>query len=221
MDPDPTPPADAEAALIAACLEQIAVQGWARLSIPAAARAAGIPLDVARRTLPDRCALLFRFNTLADAFALAGAPAEGPERDRLFDLLMRRIDFLQAHRSGVIALLRAAPFDPPAALLLAGTSLRSMAWLLEAAGIGAAGPTGALRAAGLLAVWSWTLRAWQRDTSSDMAPTMAALDTALAQAERAAGWLAPRPLPDPAPQAPAPTEDAAFTPQEQDLPDAK
>ncbi|MCC6716545.1 MAG: TetR family transcriptional regulator [Acetobacteraceae bacterium] len=184
---------DIDAALVAACFEQVAARGWLRLSIAEAARAAGIALVVARRRMPDRCALLLRFGALADARALQGAAPEGPARDRLFDLVMRRIDFLQAHRAGVVALLRAVPFDPPAALLLTAASLRSMAWLLEGAGIAAAGPQGGLRAAGMLAVWGWTVRAWQRDTSEDLAATMAALDAALTRAERAAGWLAPRP----------------------------
>lgn len=194
---DAPPDRDIDAALVAACFEQIAGHGWSRLSIAAAARAAGIPLDVARRRLPDRCALLLRFGALADAFTLQDTPAEGPARDRLFDLLMRRIDFLQTHRAGVIALTRAVLFDPPAALLLATASLRSMGWLLEAAGIAAAGPKGSLRAAGLLAVWGWTVRAWERDDSADMSATMAALDTALGRAERASGWLEPRAAAEP------------------------
>ena len=197
---DASPDRDTDAALVAACFEQIAANGWARLSIAQAARAAGIPLDLARRRLPGRCAVLLRFGALADAHALKDAPAEGPPRDRLFDLVMRRIDFLQTHRAGVIALMRAVPFDPPAALLLASASLRSMCWLLEGAGIGAAGPKGGLRAAGLLAVWGWTIRAWERDDSQDMAATMAALDSALGRAERAAGWLEPRPAAEPPPQ---------------------
>jgi len=202
---------DTDAALVAACFEEIAAHGWARLSIPAAARAAGLPLDVARRRIPDRCALLLRFGAIADASALKDAPAEGPVRDRLFDLVMRRIDVLQAHRAGVIALLRALPFDPPAAALLAGASLRSMAWLLEASGCGATGPRGGLRAAGLLAVWGYTVQAWQRDDSPDLSGTMAALDRALTRAEQAAGWLSPRRAAAPEPDA---TPDVPFTEQE-------
>lgn len=199
---------DIDAALVAACFEEIGARGWARLSIPAAARAAGLPLDAARRRIPDRCALLLRFGALADSFALRDAPAEGPVRDRLFDIVMRRIDFLQAHRAGVIALLRAVPFDPFAAALLAGASLRSMAWLLEAAGCGGTGPRGGLRAAGLLAVWGATVHAWQRDDSPDLSATMAALDRALTRAGQAEGWLSAR-----RPAAAAP-QDVPFTEQE-------
>jgi hypothetical protein len=197
-------------AVIAAAFGQIAATGWRRLDLAAAAREAGLDLARTRARFPGRCALLARFSRLADQSALATAPAEGAVRDRLFDLLMRRIDMLQAHRAGVIALMRALPADPPAALLLGAASLRGMAWMLRAAGASAAPPLGPLRAKALLAVWLWTLRAWQRDTSEDLSATMAALDHALSRAERAETWLHRRlqagPPPAPIAEAPEPIQ---------------
>ncbi len=122
-------------ALIAAAFQLAAEQGWRRVSVVAAARAAGLPLARARERFPGRSAILLRFGRLADQAALAEAPSEGPVRDRLFDLLMRRIDALQTHRAGVLALLRALPAEPPTALLLALATRRSMRWMLAAAGI--------------------------------------------------------------------------------------
>ncbi len=104
-------------------------------------------------------------------------------------MLMRRIDVLQAHRDGLLALLRVLPTDPPLAILLALATRRSMRWLLEAAGVSARGLRGELRVRGLVAVWLWTLRAWRTDESADLSATMAALDHALRRAEQAAGWL--------------------------------
>jgi ubiquinone biosynthesis protein COQ9 len=179
-------------ALISAAFGQIAERGWHRFDIAAAARAGGLRLDRARVRFPCRAAFLLRFGRIADAAALASAGEEGPVRDRLFDMLMRRIDVFQAHRAGVLALLRALPADPPTALMLAATSESSMGWLLAAAGVGSRGPLGRLRRKGLLAVWLWTLRAWRRDDSEDLAATMAALDHALSRAEQAAAWLSRR-----------------------------
>lgn len=190
-------------ALISAAFGQIAERGWRRFDLASAARVAGLPLDRTRLRFPCRAAFLLRFVRAADAAALAGAPEEGSVRDRLFDMLMRRIDAFQAHRAGMLALLRGLPGDPPAALMLAAASEASMGWLLAAAGVGRCGPRGRLRRKGLLAVWLWTLRAWSRDESEDLAATMAALDQGLARAERAASWLSPhaRPKPPPEPQA--------------------
>lgn len=199
-------------ALIAAAFGQIAATGWRRLDLVAAARAGGLDLARTRGRFPGRCTLLRRFSRLADQTALTGAPPDGPVRDRLFDMLMRRIDALQAHRAGVLALLRGLPLDPPAALMLGAASLRGMAWMLRAAGASASPPLGPLRAKALLAVWLWTVRAWQRDTSEDLSATMAALDHALSRAERAQSWLhhrppagpPPEPMPDPIADAPEP-----------------
>jgi ubiquinone biosynthesis protein COQ9 len=190
-------------ALIGAAFALAAEQGWRRMSISAAARAAGLPLPRARARFPGRAALLLRFGRLADQAALAEVPAEGSVRDRLFGLLMRRIDTLQAHRAGVLSLMHALPFEPLTAVLLACATRRSMRWLLEAAGADVSGLSGELKLRGLVAVWLWTLRAWERDESADLSATMAALDAALRRAEQAAQWLHGEAAPPP-PEAPAP-----------------
>ena len=184
--------AEFDRALIASAFNLAAERGWHRTSIASAARNAGLALARARLRFPNRAVLLMRFGRMADAAALTGVSDEGSRRDRLFDLLMRRIDALQQHRAGVLALLRALPMDPCLTLLLAAANLRSMRWMLEGAGISAVGPLGTLRAKGLLAVWIWTLRAWQRDGSDDLSATMAALDQALSRAEDAMRWLGRR-----------------------------
>jgi ubiquinone biosynthesis protein COQ9 len=176
-------------ALIAAAFQMAAEQGWRSVSVAAAARAAGLPLAQARERFPGRAAILLRFGRLADQSALAEVPSNGAARDRLFDLLMKRIDMFQAHRAGVLALFRALPAEPPTALLLALATRRSMRWMLEAAGIPAVGLRGEFRVKGLVAVWLWAMRTWRSDETEDLSATMAALDKALRRAEQAAEWL--------------------------------
>jgi ubiquinone biosynthesis protein COQ9 len=195
-------------ALIAAAFQMVAERGWPRLSVAAAARSAGLPLARARERFPNRAAVLLRLGRLADQAALAEAPADGTVRDKLFYLLMRRIDVLQPHRTGVLSLLHDLPAHPATALLLAMANRRSMRWMLGAAGVSTAGIRGDLRIKGLLAVWLWTIRAWRSDETADQSATMAALDAALQRAERVAGWLGWRPRPPP--EAPA----ESVTPEE-------
>jgi ubiquinone biosynthesis protein COQ9 len=178
-----------DTALVTAAFRIAGEEGWRKVNVPAAARAAGLSLAEARARFPSRAAILLRFGRLADQTALQDAPSEGSVRDRLFDLLMRRFDVLQTHRAGVKALLKALPTDPPTALLLACASKRSMRWMLQAAGVTATGPRGEIQVRGLLAVWLWAVRAWERDTSDDLSGTMAAVDTALKRAEQVASWL--------------------------------
>jgi ubiquinone biosynthesis protein COQ9 len=217
--------AEFDRALVGAAFALAAERGWRRTSVAEAARRADLPLDQARRRFPVRAAILLRFGSLADQAALATAPAEAPARERLFEILMRRIDALQAHRAGVLALLRTLPADPGLAALLAGASLRSMGWMLEGAGIDATGPRGLLRRKGLLAVWLAAVNAWRTDANEDLSATMAALDRALGRAEQVEGWLSGRraaaeppagePAPEPAPE-PALSEPLAPEPPAND-----
>lgn len=216
-------------ALVAAAFELGAERGWARVTVGEAARRAGLKLDEARARFPGRNAILMRFGRLADMAALAEAPADagntdGSARDRLFDMVMRRIDVLQAHRDGVLALLRYLRTDPGTALLLTCATQRSMAWLLDGAGISTTGLGGALRTKGLLAVWLWTVRAWQGDESADLSATMAALDQALRRAEQAERMLPARRAASPAadpeatPEPPAASDETAVHSNAPDLP---
>jgi ubiquinone biosynthesis protein COQ9 len=180
---------DTDSALIGAAMRLAGESGWPRVGVVTAARAADVPLDAARARFPNKAMILLRFGSLMDQAALAEAAADGPVKDRLFDLLMSRFDAMQPHRAGVVSVMRALPFDPLLALALAHQTQRSMRWMLQAAGATVDGPRGELQVKGLVAVWLWTLRAWERDTSEDMSGTMAALDAALLRAERLAGWL--------------------------------
>ena len=201
---------DFDDALITAAFTLAATAGWRAVTPAAAAREVALPLDRTRARFPNAAAILLRFGRSADEHALSDAMDSGPTRERLFDVIMRRFDALQHHRAGVLALLDALPADPGLALLLAGTTNRSMGWMLEAAGLSSAGWRGAGATQGLVAVWLYTLRAWRTDDSADLSGTMAALDRALTQAQRVAGWLGhTQPEPPEAGPKPFPEPDAA------------
>ncbi len=180
-------------ALIGAAMARAEAVGWRRVTVVEAAREAALPLDEARVRFPMRTTVLLRLGVLADRSALVDDGSTGTVRERLFDLLMRRIDVLQQYRGGVQAVLRALPFDPPLALLLTAATGDSMAWIAEAAGIDTIGLAGRLRVQGVVAVWLQAVRAWDRDNSEDLSETMAALDKALGRAERV-GRMMQRPL---------------------------
>ena len=181
--------AEFDRALIAAAFALAGEGGWRRVTPAEAARRADLPLARARERFPGRPAILLRFGRMADQAALGDPPREGTVRDRLFYLLMQRLDVMQSHREGVLALLRALPSDPATAVLLGCATRRSMRWLLEAAGVSARGVRGQIRVKGLVGVWLWAMRAWQGDETADLSATMSAVDTALQRVERVAGWL--------------------------------
>jgi ubiquinone biosynthesis protein COQ9 len=180
---------DFDQTLIAAAFRLGAESGWARVSIADAARAAGLPLAEARVRFPGKHVLLRRFGQLLDQAALASASGEGSVRDQLFELLMGRFDAMKPHREGVRALLRYLPTDPATAFQLTCATRRSMRWMLQASGQSTSGIRGALRVRGLVAVWLWALRTFERDETEDLSSTMAVLDTALGRAHEAARWI--------------------------------
>jgi hypothetical protein len=163
-----------DSSLVTAAFSLGASEGWRKVSAASAARYAGLDLARARARFGGRAALLKRFGALADAHALTGALQEGSVKDRLFDILLRRFDYLQMNRAGVIALFRVAPLEPALAPWLAAETLTSR------------GVRGEIRKRGLAAVWAWGVRAWLRDESEDLSATMAAIDTALLRAEQIA-----------------------------------
>ena len=182
---------DFDQALVAAAFALGAEAGWRKVSPAAAAARAGLDLARARARFGACGGILRKFGELADAYALMGALTEGSVRDRLFDTLLRRFDYLQLHRDGVLALLKFLPADPGLAVCLAHGTVKSMGWLLEAAGVASTGLRGEVRKRGLALVWGYGVRAWVRDESADLAATMAAVDQALTQADALAARFSP------------------------------
>lgn len=182
---------DDDAKLVTALWQVVAEHGWEGLTMARLAKASGLPLATLRRRCPSRLALLRLHGLAMDQAVLEGGvadPASTP-RDRVFDVLMRRIDAMQPHRAGLLRLFQDVRRDPLLALLLAAELPASMAWMLEAAGVTPVGIPGLLRVKGVTAVWLTTIRAWAKDDSEDLGATMAALDRALDQAERVARSL--------------------------------
>ncbi len=173
---------DRHAALVAA-MDLIARQGWRETGLKAVADQAGLPLDRFYRLFPSRLHLLAALDRHADEVLLAQPIPDptDPPHDRLFDMLMRRIDVLEPFRPGLRVLARNG-IAIMAAPAMAPGLFRSMGWMLEAAGLGRGGMVGVLQRRGLATVWLATLRVWLEDDSPDRSATMAALDRNLKRA---------------------------------------
>ncbi|MEW6449424.1 hypothetical protein [Leptospira sp. severe_002] len=110
-------------------------------------------------------------------------------RERLFDVLMRRLELLEPHKPAIRSLIRSAMRNPPLALTLNAHSVCSQQWMLTAAGIGASGPKGMIRAQGLALMFANVIRTWVNDHDEGHAKTLAALDRELARGQRLVGLL--------------------------------
>jgi len=172
---------------IQAALELIAEDGWRSFSLDAMAKRAGLAPDAARELFASRNAVLDAvFRRIDEAVAAEGTYApddSNPVRDRLFDVLMRRFDALNARRAAMVRLTRELPFDPPSAARAACRLARSLKGTLRTAGLSARGPLGVAQTKGLGFVYLYAVRAWLADDSADLSATMAALDKGLRAAE--------------------------------------
>jgi AcrR family transcriptional regulator len=178
--------------IIAAFLNLLAEKRIEHIGFAEIAEAAGVSLAQLRGEFPSALAILAAHVKSVDRAVLSEDFSDVEEeepRERLFDVLMRRLEILAPHREAVRSLLRSARRNPPLALLLNAMAVRSQQWMLTAAGIGASGPHGMIRAQGLAALYGGVLRTWIHDDDPGLARTMAALDRSLARGQRFAGLL--------------------------------
>jgi AcrR family transcriptional regulator len=178
--------------IIAAFLALLAEKPIEQIGLAEIAKSAGISLTQMRGEFASTLAIFAAHIKAIDRAVLAedfSDMAEEPPRERLFDVLMRRLEIMAPHRQAVRSLLRSARRNPPLALALNGLAVRSQQWMLAAAEIDASGPPGMVRAQGLAMLFGSVLRTWTRDDDPGLARTMAALDRALARGQRFAGLL--------------------------------
>lgn len=200
-NPGMTEPTETTSRIVTAALDLIPERGWAALSLPDVAEKAGVPLDEMRRIFPCKASLLTGMAGWVETRARETPAAfedEDTIRDRLFELLMERLDILADHRLAVAAILRDLQRAPFSVLPAVPALLRHVGGILEEAGVATGLPAGPLRCKGLAGVWLATIAVWVDDDSPDNARTMAALDRNLRRVEPLAQMLSPlspRPVP--------------------------
>ena len=178
--------------IIAAFLDLLADNPFEQIGLAEVAAEAGLSLAQLRGEFGSTLAMVAAHVKAVDRAVLAADfsdMAEEPPRERLFDVLMRRLETLSPHREAVRSLLRSAGRNPPLAFALNGLAVRSQQWMLSAADIKASGPRGMIRAQGLALLFASVLRTWVRDDDPGLARTMAALDRALGRGQRMVGLL--------------------------------
>ena len=187
-----TPPRNNREKIIAAFLTLLANAPFESIGLAEVAGQAGVSLAQLRDEFPSTFAILSAHMKAIDRAVLAADysdMAEEPERERLFDVLMRRLELLAPHRDAVRSLLRSAGRNPPLAFALNRLAVHSQQWMLTAAGTGVSGPRGMIRAQGLAVLFASVLRTWVSDEDPGQARTMAALDRALGRGQRLLGLM--------------------------------
>jgi AcrR family transcriptional regulator len=187
-------PSEIRTRIMTAFMALLGEQRFEGIEVAAIATRAGVSLAELREHFSSPFAILSAQVKETDRAVLEGVAADAdmadePPRERLFDVLMRRIELLEPHKSAVRSLAHSATRNPGLTVALNTLSVRSQQWMLAAAGISAAGPKGMMRAQGLALMFASVLRTWLEDEDPGHARTMAALDRALGRGQRWAGFL--------------------------------
>jgi AcrR family transcriptional regulator len=191
-DPPATPTGSDRERIIAAFLALLAEKSFERIDLSEIAARADVKLGTLRGEFPSPLAILGAHFKALDRAVLDGGEgdmSEEPPRERLFDVLMRRIEALAPHKEALRSLMRSARRNPGLAFALNAMSVRSQQWMLAAADIHASGPRGMLRAQGLALMFARVLRTFVHDDDEGHARTMAELDRALGRGARLLGML--------------------------------
>jgi AcrR family transcriptional regulator len=180
--------------VIAAFMALLAERSFEDIGLADIAGRANLSLAELRDLFDGKVAILAARTKAIDRAVLGGADADAdmadePPRERLFDVLMRRFEAMANDKGAVRSLMTSARRNPGLALELNQLAVNSQQWMLTAAGIGASGPRGVLRAQGLAVMFAQVARTWVDDDDPGLARTMSALDRALARAQRLSGLL--------------------------------
>jgi AcrR family transcriptional regulator len=186
------PPRTDREKIVAAFLALLGEQPIENIGHADIAARAGVSLSVLRDEFGTKLRIFAAFIKAIDRKVLEGGDAdmaEEPARERLFDVLMRRLEALSPYRPAIRSVMRSARRNPGLALALNGLAVNSQQWMLTAANITASGPKGVVRAQGLALLFAGVLRTFVDDEDDGLARTMAALDRALARGQRWVGFL--------------------------------
>jgi len=186
--PEQGPPAPEKSdreRIIEAFMALLAEQGFEDIGFADIAARSGVSLARCRAQFNSLLAVLAAQIEEIDRKVLAGGDetVEESPRERLFDVLMRRLEALAPHKAAVRSLARSASCNPGLAFALNGLAVRSQQWMLTAAGISGSGTRGLIRAQGMACIYADVLRTWIDDDDPGLARTMAALDRNLARGE--------------------------------------
>ena len=174
--------------IIDTTLELAAERGWGKLKLTTIAKACGVSLAKLHEHFSSKADILAAFMARIDAEVLESIEQE-PDigelpRDRIFDVVMRRLEILEPYKPALKMISRDMRETPSDWGTLCNAAARSQMWMLAGAGLEDYGVRGFIKVNGLALVYSQVLRVWLEDDDPGLARTMAELDRNLRRSER-------------------------------------
>ncbi len=165
---------------------------WDQITLSMITAKADVSLADLRDHYPSKGAILGGFSKRIDRIVLDGTGDDmlgEPARERVLDIMMRRLDALAPYKAGLKEIRNATRRDPLMLAALNQLALNSWRYMLAAADIETEDELGILRIQGAALVFVRTLDTWFDDEGEDLARTMAKLDKELGNGEKIMGRL--------------------------------
>ncbi|WP_299567252.1 TetR/AcrR family transcriptional regulator [Enterovirga sp.] len=160
---------------------------WSDIEITDVAQEAGLSLSEMRDLFPSKGAILDGFTRMIDKIVIEGTTADlvgEPARERIFDVVMRRLDAMAPYRPALRRIAWALRGDVTTLAALNRSALNSARYMLAAAGVPTEGPLGFVKLQGLVWAQANVMDTWFDDDDPTQAKTMARLDRELGRGER-------------------------------------
>jgi AcrR family transcriptional regulator len=183
----PTPNAPSRDAVVDALMRLAESRPWSDIELQDIAQEAAISLADLRDVFPSKGAILGGLSRRVDRQVLEGTTddlAGEPARERLFDVMMRRLDALAPYKRALKRIAQGMRGDPLAVAAMNQLALNSQRYMLAAAGISTEDALGFLKLQGAVIIHANTLETWFEDDDPALARTMARLDREIRRGER-------------------------------------
>ena len=181
------PNAPSRDAVVDALMRLAESRPWSDIELQDIAQEAGISLADLRDMFPSKGAILGGLSRRIDRQVLEGTTndlAGEPARERLFDVMMRRLDALAPYKRALKRISQGMRGDPLSLAAMNQLALNSQRYMLAAAGISTEDALGFLKLQGAVIIHANTLETWFDDDDPALARTMARLDREIRRGER-------------------------------------
>jgi AcrR family transcriptional regulator len=160
---------------------------WSAIGMRAIAAQAGIGLPELMHHASSKSSILQTFARDIDEAMLLmfqRYPAEGEPHDRIFDVMLKRLEILGPYRAVIASVLRSRKVDPGEAVRMLQSVSESIGWMVTAARVEEEPAWQSLGRFGLMRAYLRALSVWAKSDDPGMTRSMAALDRALRDSER-------------------------------------
>jgi AcrR family transcriptional regulator len=176
------PSADPRKQVVDALMRLAAGRPWNQIELGDIATEAGISLSALRGLFPSKLAMLGGLTRIVDDAVLAGMSddlADESVREKMFDLVMRRLDALAPYKDALRRIVPIIRRDPLTLAALNRGAVNSWRYMLASIGVATEDALGSLRIQGAVLLMARVSEVWLDDNEPELSKTMARLDREL------------------------------------------